>query len=247
MPELVPEDDGRSPSPEVLAEASAVVHAELNDKLINVINEIAEIADNDCYGDYRSDSDPKKECDCHSCCAKRAVHALNRIRLPVVRSLHPNRLQGDSGERVYFEHWLKENTRVPGLNGGWGLLELVVSTEKREGWSLTRPPAYISQRDMDVATAVVQWLGTNCGQCFIAECERLIKQGQKLRAHFERVTHVHNWKDYPEKSIFNRIAEKIANETFPDPKDAELHSLLVNKIARAMLYATAKGEFEEVQ
>jgi sugar phosphate isomerase/epimerase len=75
-------------------------------------------------------------------------------------------------ERVFLRNWRKENRRRSGLNGGFGALELILSENSNEH------AAGITQRDATVAASVVQWLGTNCGQAFIYECEQEIKRSR---------------------------------------------------------------------
>lgn len=181
MHDAIPTDDGRGPSPAELAAAQFAIRPELNASLIAVINSIADIADRDCYGsDNVKEGDP---CDCDTCSAKRAIAQLNQIRLPVVRSLRPDRL--NYAERVYFDAWVTQNTRSPGFNSGFGTLELLLRTETEPAPQpafVTKPapqPAFVSQRDMDVATTVIQWLGTNCGRCFVESCERARCRGME--------------------------------------------------------------------
>src|SRR5690606_11854370 len=99
-----------------LAEAVFAIQPGLNEQLIEIVNEIADIADRDCYGDDRGDL--KDPCTCETCSAKRAIALIERIRRPAVRSLREERLT--HAERVYFEGWVKQNTRSPGINGGHG-------------------------------------------------------------------------------------------------------------------------------
>jgi hypothetical protein len=71
-------------------------------------------------------------------------------------------------ERIFLKNWRKENKREPCLNHGRGVLEIILSEDNDHAIDLT-------QRDATVAATVIQWLGTNCGRCFIEECEREIK------------------------------------------------------------------------
>jgi hypothetical protein len=236
MADLVPTDDGRTPSPSELAGAVFAIQPDLNDRLVEAINEIADIANQDCYG-----SGPVKEpCDCETCAAKRAIAVLNRVRLPVVRSLRPDRL--NYCERVFFDAWVKQNTRMGGINGGYGTLELILRPNRvnDESVNYLQSPAFVSQRDMDVATTVVQWLGTNCGQSFIWQCEQEWKARRAERSEFESVTHVaKSWSEYREKPTYKRIADSIAEKY---AKDDRLRESLSVEICKAMLYAKAKAE-----
>ncbi len=73
-----------------------------------------------------------------------------------------------NAERIMLKRWRAENKRVPGTNGGRGVLEIIVSEDNDAAAPLT-------QRDATVAATVIQWLGTNCGRCFLEQCEREIK------------------------------------------------------------------------
>lgn len=172
MDDLTPTDDGRKPAAEHLARGSS-----LDETLIKQLD--STMADLDpllvrgccCFDDN----------ECEHCIATRIAMKIERVLYPVVRSLHEHRNHGP--ERVFFEKWLQENKRVRGLNHGWGLLELILSTETRGGLvgGLEPVPATITQRDMDVATAVIQWLGTNCGCSFLRSCEREIDEQRMER------------------------------------------------------------------
>lgn len=96
-----------------------------------------------------------------------------RIRhVPNFNSVHRAKLtvaEWTNCERIFLRHWRDENKRKAGINGGCGLLELLLSENSNAH------AADLTQRDATVAACVVQWLGTNCGQSFLIECEREIK------------------------------------------------------------------------
>ncbi len=95
---------------------------------------------------------------------------------------HPDRLSHDCGypERIFAERWAEENKRSPGINGGYGCLELLMASNIRNmGTIFQEPIEQISQRDALVAATVIQWLGTNCGACFLHECEQDILKERK--------------------------------------------------------------------
>jgi hypothetical protein len=235
MNDFVPSDDGRTPSPSELASAEYAIRPELDRQLKAVIHELGDIADRDCYGSHREDTEP---CDCERCSAYRAIEILNRIRLPVVRSLRPDRLC--YAEKVFFDAWVKQNTRMGGINGGYGTLELILVPKD------DARPAYVSQRDMDVATTVVQWMGTNCGQSFLNTCDREWKNRRVEREDFEHVTHVaEHWTEYRNKSLFVRIADSIVEKLPALNEDAKKH--LSCEIRKAMLYAQKKAEVESIE
>lgn len=88
---------------------------------------------------------------------------------------HSTRDTWINAEAVFRDHWRKENDRQPGLNSGFGTLELLLNPEINEGFGSGRVSP-ITQRDCTVAATLVQWLGTNCGQAFICEVETEIKR-----------------------------------------------------------------------
>ena len=243
--DLVPTDDGRKPSAEDLAKVNEAVQPDRDDRFWEVIETLAEIADRDCYGDYRGAGEDKSgPCPCETCVAKRAIHKLQAMRLPVVRSLRPDRL--NYAERVYFDAWVKQNTRIRGLNGGYGTLELILkhAADKSEGNGYPLP-AYVSQRDMDVATTVVQWFGTNVGRCFIDSCEREAKARYEERRDFEHVSHLAEyWNEYREKPVFERVANNIAERYVLSD---EARKQLIKDIMRALIFAQKKAEVEAAE
>jgi hypothetical protein len=131
-----------------------------------------------------------EDCRCDSCQAREAIKALDAALLPVHRSLNPDRLS-HAPEEIYLRRWIKEQERQPGHNGGFGLLELLLSptrvpSPKFPGYS--HRPYYVppvSQRDAEVAATVIQWLGTNCGRCFMEQCEREISTARAERGDYE--------------------------------------------------------------
>ena len=218
--------------PQELAEAVYAIRPELDEQLREVINSLSSIADQDCY-----DSPAwKEDCDCAPCVAKRTIEKVNRVRLPVVRSLRPERL--NYAEKVFFDAWVKINTRDSGR--GYGLLETILGHVKGQVH-----PAYVSQRDMDVATTVVQWLGTNCGRSFIWACEKEWKDRHDERADWERVVHATQpWTQYREKPVYQKYADSIAEKVNVSDREKEW---IAKEVVKAMLYAKAKAQVEEIE
>jgi len=83
-------------------------------------------------------------------------------------------------EKIFAEKWQKTNERRPGINGGFGTLEILMNDSRWTSGPLfmgdVQPWRPISQRDAVVAATVVQWFGTNCGRSFLWECERAVKE-----------------------------------------------------------------------
>lgn len=192
--DLEPTNDGRCGSP-------------LDDVLLNLADEaigiLSELTQRDCFCD-----DLPENSKCETCIAREASAKIERLAYPVVRSVvSEDRLNGP--ERVFYERWIHENRRVIGLNGGCGALELIMSDDPNNH------RAQISQRDMDVATAVVQWLGTNCGRSFIWECEAEIKRRNETDAYRDwRNYRLRNvpWKELADQPKVVQVAKKIAED-----------------------------------
>lgn len=221
MTEIEPTDDGRCGSP-------------LDDVLLELaegaIETLGELTRRDCFCD---DHDGGHKCE--TCIAREAVAKLERLCYPVVRSaVSEDRLNGP--ERVFYERWIHENRRVRGLNGGCGALELIMSEDPNNH----RAP--ISQRDMDVATAVVQWLGTNCGRGFIWECDAEIKRRGELDSYQDwRNYRLHNapWKDLAEQPRICQAAKKVAQDY---GKTEAARNALEREILALMQFVAASEE-----
>jgi len=128
------------------------------------------IEDNECYCGNEGEQ-------CRKCDARRARDEIDEQITPRNFSMSPDRL-GNIPERVFLEKWSKQCQRQRGLNNGYGSLELILAPGQRTGGYFGFPKYVppVSQRDATVAASVIQWLGTNCGGCFLADCEREIKK-----------------------------------------------------------------------
>lgn len=85
-------------------------------------------------------------------------------------------------ERVFAAEWLRENRRLrysTSVGGYFTLLEAILAPD---GCA----PRPISQRDAEVAAAVIQWLGTNCGHAFLNACEDKVSQAHERQAERRR-------------------------------------------------------------
>ncbi len=191
MNELTPTDDGRCGSP-------------LDDTLLSLaegaMDVLSELTGRSCFCEDEDNL-------CEHCIATEAVKRIERLAYPVVRSsVSERRLSGS--ERVFFDQWVHVNKRVPILNSGCGTLELLMSDDPNEH----RAP--ITQRDMDVATAVVQWLGTNCGDGFLRDCETEIKRRQDVeRGDFGQLqSHNTPWKEFSAQPKSQQLAKLIADK-----------------------------------
>lgn len=138
---------------------------------------------------------------------------MANLLLPPTLTLHRHRLR-NLPERIYFDYWAQECERCPGLNGGYGLLEHILTPEDEEVWRTT-----LSQRDVLVATSTIQWLGTNCGLSFVHECERRIREEKAVREAF----HTHymmghsqeGWQHYINQTPLYVAAQSLAADWVP--------------------------------
>lgn len=91
-------------------------------------------------------------------------------------------------ELAFAEAWEKECRPSRGINYGYGLVQdLMVVHKPRQaaspfGLSGGRMAFWLTTRERVIAATVVQWLGTNCGMCFLREvlqrCGLLIVQDE---------------------------------------------------------------------
>lgn len=142
--------------------------------------------DCDCYEDEGTGTTHQ----CYSCQLKERAEAVGVCLEVEHKTIHPERT-GSLSERIYLELWQKQQERSPGLNHGYGTLELVLTPyrqDTKQGFLGSRPYGYVppvSQRDAQVAATLMQWLGTNCGGSFVREAERRIDEARKTRREFE--------------------------------------------------------------
>lgn len=139
---------------------------EEQEKLAHAFDELYELAERDCWGDPEMGQEHR--CSCEPCIARRARDKIREAIDPAHVSLQERRLLSPP-ERVFLEKWREDNVRHQAINSGFSTLEWILCPdgEKR--------PGLVSHRDAQVAASVIQWLGTNCGQGFIWECERRIR------------------------------------------------------------------------
>ncbi len=150
------------------------------------------------------------------CCtemeARAALVRLEETLDPAVRTLHASRLTGPA-ERIYFNEWKRENERANHINSGFTALEWILCPSEQS------TPDRPSQRDAEVATTVIQWLGTNCGKCFVDRCERKIIEERALRSELDRHT-VRLGAD-EDRDLFDRLLDVAIRNTLPPVKEAD--------------------------
>lgn len=82
-------------------------------------------------------------------------------------------------ELMFYRMWRDENRRIPGINYGQGILQdLFYEPERTFSVFHSAPIHIITPTERFVVATVIQWLGTNCGWCFL---EKVIdKCGYKI-------------------------------------------------------------------
>ena len=190
----------------------------------------------ECYGEP-----PCKpgEPDCAYCYAKEALKALTDSFEYVIRSLRPDRLS-HFPEWVFVDEFRKENERSAGTNHGLRFLELILGMNWNRARFSCEPdcnPAQVTQREADVATAIIQWLGTSCGKSFLWTCEKRIRDAAD---HDSEMWNLAVNTKHPEQDLISRVAERLAAEFDPDGKKRSGRMLtLRQEIEAEMRYAIA--------
>jgi len=90
-----------------------------------------------------------------------------QLQLPISRkgwhrSSEYARTEHCEREKAFADEWEVENQEIPGLNSGMGIMQHL--TDVLDG-SMTA-------RDACVAASAIQWIGTNCGMCFLGKVIR---------------------------------------------------------------------------
>lgn len=218
MEDRKPKDDGRVPGIREIRAGQQIEGQQL-DYLEKALATLWDVAERDCYCE---DGDNSYKCD--YCVAQEARELIEKAIYPVVRTLNPERLS--FAEKVYFEKWLDENTRKRGINGGCGLLELILGRDGRRDT--------ITQRDMDVATTLFQWLGTACGRATVHECEQEAARRDEVRSDLFKYQHNHKTfralqKDDPLVQHATDIADRWAKPENRSSLKSEILGLLVKQ------------------
>jgi hypothetical protein len=79
------------------------------------------------------------------------------------------RLEHNEREKAFYEQWLQENAPVAGVNSGHGILQdLFIDSGDVFGFK-RKVIEEINNRDRMIVATVIQWLGSNCGMCFLGE------------------------------------------------------------------------------
>lgn len=67
-------------------------------------------------------------------------------------------------ERSFSEEWQKENKKRPGINKGHGILQ---DHFIEDGLYRATFLCEITHKERLIVATIIQWLGTNCGRCFL--------------------------------------------------------------------------------
>ena len=217
--------------------------------LIEAQDWIAGLASRDCDC-YLDSSRSRLHSPCEACQARNAMDALSRVIDPRPITLHPQRLKNEA-EQVYYDLWIERNKRIPHLNGGYTLIEHLLSPEnaRRDPFTKRVIPDPVSQHDMTIATTVIQWLGTNCGRCFIEQAEAEIKKRSAVRNKFgtDGLNHTPEaWKEATENGQLNQIAQSIASNFISYESHKSVHTALVRAITNALV-AVSSGKVDSAK
>lgn len=208
--------------------------------------------DCDLHGESRIDNP------CGVCQARRAQQLIDDVLLPKHEVLWPERMK-NLAERIFVDAWRK---RSPGLNGGYGTLELILQQEaeamKSKGGfgclSMGYVP-HVSQRDATVAASIIQWLGTNCGGSFLANCEAEIKKQRAERESYGvSYPYCCSFDPIAESEELRRVAASIAEDFISKDKYPSVVNCLTSAITNLVtkwhkrqigkMLATTKTESE---
>ena len=170
---------------------------------------------------------------CREMSGAAALRKLMEVLDPPHVGLHPKRLS-HTPERIYAEEWQRENERQPGINHGYTILEYILCPEGQK-W-----PTRVSSRDAEVAACVIQWLGTNCGNCLIRKCEAEIERLRAERSSWGEYTAWNKELPHGAKSTAELLAERVKGTV-----SKEVHAILVREIGAA-LTITKKNALSEL-
>jgi hypothetical protein len=81
--------------------------------------------------------------------------------------MYPDRLKHNPREKAFHDQWQQENAPVSHVNHGHGILQDLFINET--GPFTKKISEVMSQRDRMIVATVIQWLGSNCGMCFLEE------------------------------------------------------------------------------
>lgn len=89
---------------------------------------------------------------------------------------HPFDPERVNMEKAFADAWEHENTPCRGIDYGYGILQNLFCD--RGLFGRVKLTHRISRRERMIAATVIQWLGSNCGRCWLASV--LHKAGYRL-------------------------------------------------------------------
>lgn len=174
-------------------------------------------------------------------CYPMQIQSLRRSLLALfdyeIRSVCPNRLS-NFREHVYVDEFRKLNSR-DSASYGMRFLEMLFGVTRKEWRFLPNTiPQTITQRDADVATGIIQWLGTNCGMAFLDTCQRKIEASRE----FDRKLHRQHNSPEPAQDDIAREAERIAVAFDPNSQKKSTRMWSLRQEIEATMRAIVTGQ-----
>ena len=134
---------------------------EIKDELIQILQDFGTRYE-ECYGEEED-----VQCLCDACNGNRVRESLKNLIQPkylptrrYIKRLEYN--EGDNLENRYVKCWQEINNNKP-----WSKNQLdYILHEGKEVSTI---------REIEIATSVIQWLGTNCGQSFFRDLAKISK------------------------------------------------------------------------
>ena len=100
------------------------------------------------------------------------------------KGLRVKRARTGEMENIFAISWIEENKPISWLNQGRGVLQnLFIGTEELWPFQDSYYIKLITKRERMIVATVVQWLGSNCGFCFLQKTlrkcgYRIVKEDQ---------------------------------------------------------------------
>lgn len=198
-------------------------------------DQLSEIADRDCNCEYE-DSSPTAKYKCDTCQTRQARLNIARVLDPKLESAQPNRMR-NAAERIWVEEYRRENASHYDDDPLF-TLRATLATDKELKEAQKRGPGArfnndITARDAQVATSVIQWLGTACGASFVRRCQ--LEVGAALGNDSARKYNVYlNDRDETEFEVAKAIAANfISNDTYPEVVESLANTIVRNFSVRS--------------
>ena len=104
------------------------------------------------------------------CDLEEVLYAADKISCyKANKGINTHRLEHNEREMAFYEQWLQDNAPVSGVNSGHGILQdLFIESDSPFGFT-KKTVELINDRDRMIVATVIQWLGSNCGMCFLGE------------------------------------------------------------------------------